>query len=140
MSSSSLSESRRELPKLELNKVSAKASLRNVVSHGSETPVIPGVRAMLPQEKSAAIFDMAVMLSGVKPDWIAAELEVGKSLVSRWRSGDYRESPSLNQIVALGDDFLYCFRKAQNRINGSGRRALLDVMSAMGDLADVVNE
>jgi hypothetical protein len=44
------------------------------------------------------------------------------------------------QIVALGPEFQRCLKKAQDQYHGWGKLALLELIDAVGDLAEAVGE
>jgi hypothetical protein len=84
---------------------------------------------------------MAFIRCDVKNEWAVAELtaqgfRVSKSLVSRWRSPEYAELPTYAHVVALGPDFERAYSKSVSQMNGWGRVALMDVVQALGDLAE----
>lgn len=87
------------------------------------------------------MFDLAVIRRDVKGDWIAVTLtekgfRVSEAMVSKWRSPDYTELPTYAHIVALGPEFERAYSKSVSQVNGWGRIALMDVVSALGDLAE----
>jgi hypothetical protein len=85
---------------------------------------------------------MAFIRCDVKNEWAVAELtaqgfRVSKSLVSRWRSPEYAELPTYAHVVALGPDFERVYSRVVRKANGWGRVALLDLLDAAGDVAEM---
>jgi hypothetical protein len=84
---------------------------------------------------------MACLKREATNEWIAAQLtgkgyRVSASLASRWRLPQYAELPNYAHIVALGPDFERAYAKVVRDVNGWGRLALLDMVMALGDLAE----
>ena len=119
---------------LELQKHSLKVQPRKVLSHER------GTVEMSPEMLTSVLFDQACLRFGKKNLWIATTLGVSESLVSRWRNPDHREGPSLAQVIALGEEFQRAFKKEQEKYHGWGRKALMDVIEAVGELAEAVGE
>jgi hypothetical protein len=102
---------------------------------------VKNVQEITPLEKASVIFDMAAIRCGFKGDYIATALTasgyaVNEGKVSKWRSAAYTELPTYAHIAALGQDFERAFCQAAREVNGWGRLALLDVVKAIGDLAE----
>jgi hypothetical protein len=119
---------------LQLQKHSIKVGVRKVLSHD------PGIVEMTPEMLASVLFDKACIRAGKKNLWIASTLDVSESLVSRWRKVEHREVPSLVQVLSLGEDFQRAFKKEQEVYHGWARKALIDLVGAMGELAEAVGE
>ena len=96
-----------------------------------------------PQARAAMAFDMA--MGDRKDDWAVAALKaknfrVSISLVARWRKTYARESPSLNQLMALGPDFRKSLRAAMNKLDGADYEALMELVGAFGRYAATVEK
>jgi hypothetical protein len=94
-----------------------------------------------PREKAAIVFDMALIRADVKGEWVALTLSaqgfrVSKETVSKWRNPSEPELPNYAHIVALGPDFERAYAKCVSQMNGWGRLALVDVVKAIGELAE----
>lgn len=94
-----------------------------------------------PLEKASIVFDMTVIRTDLKGDYIAAVLtakgfRVNEATVSKWRSPTYPHLPTYAHIVALGPEFERAYARTVSMVNGYGRIALMDVVSALGDLAE----
>jgi hypothetical protein len=92
---------------------------------------------MTPDQQAAVVFDMSCirMWGNGAGKQVALRLQVSESLVSRWRSADYRELPSIGQVAALGPDFIRLLQKEQGKFYGFSRQALLDLIAVVEDLA-----
>jgi hypothetical protein len=100
---------------------------------------------MSPQIKASMLFDMACIRRDLKNLTVALELQargfrVSESLVSRWRNGEYAELPNGAHIAALGSEFERAHHLCSSKVNGFGKRALLDLVEAVGELAQAVGE
>ena len=79
-------------------------------------------------------------MAGVASKEVAAMLDVSESLVNRWRSENYRETPSFIQVCALqmqSFPFALALHRINNRRYGFGRAVLSRLLEAVGDLATV---
>jgi hypothetical protein len=124
---------------LHLKKHSLPAPTRKILSDSR------GFVEMSPQIKASLLFDMACLRLDLKNLAVALELQkrefrVSESLVSRWRSGDYAELPNGAHIASLGPDFERAYHLCSSRVNGFGKRALIDLVEAVGELAEAVGE
>lgn len=95
---------------------------------------------MSPNQIASVVFDMAAMRFGEKDESLALTLGVSRSLVSRWRSPEHREVPSLAQVMTLGPEFQRIFIKELSKFHGFGRLALMDLVESLGELAEAVNQ
>jgi hypothetical protein len=100
-----------------------------------------GAIARNPVEKASFIFAMAMLKADVSNDWVAAELtakgfRVSASLVSHWRNPSRSEVANDAHIAALGDNFDRIHANCKRQVNGWSLRTLLDVVRAIGDLAE----
>ena len=119
---------------LQLQKRSLKVGARKNLSQPA------GTEQMTPEMQASVVFDMACIRFGQKNQAIALTAGVSESLVSRWRNPEHREVPSLSQVVALGPEFQRLFAREQSKFYGFGKRALLDLVEAVGELAEAVGE
>jgi len=104
-----------------------------------------GLVEMTPSMVASVVYDKAVIRSGLKALAISemlrvAECPASESLISRWRNPTQRESPSLVQLCAHGPEFLRLFKRELEVYHGWGRLALLDVVNALGDLAEAMEQ
>ena len=99
-----------------------------------------GIVEMSPQQLASVCFDEAVISAGFTNKEIAAALDVNESIVGRWRNVDARETPSLFYVAKLGPDFIRLLHRGFSRRCGFGRKALLDLAQAVGELAAQVEE
>ena len=97
-------------------------------------------REMTPTQIASVIFDMACIRFGEKDEALAITVGVSRSMVTRWRDLDAREVPNTAQIAALGEDFNRIYGKVRNRFYGFGKRALIDLLDSVGELAEAVGE
>jgi hypothetical protein len=122
-----------------LQKQTLKASMRQKVTQQIETP--RKAQEMSPRQLASVLFDMACIAYGQKNEALALTITeqmgdtVSGSLVGRWRSAEAREIPSTAQILALGPEFGRLYQKAHTKHFGWGRRALLDLAAALGEVA-----
>jgi hypothetical protein len=126
---------RQALDAVPLKQVSASLPGRNFISTSSQD------EQMTPLQKASLVFDLAIVRRDVKGDWIATTLteagfRVNNAMVSKWRSPDYTELPTYAHIVALGPEFERAYAKAISQVNKWSRVALMDVVAALGDLAE----
>jgi hypothetical protein len=121
------------LPTLPLHKVTLKASLRQKVT----PPQLPaGIVEMSAQELAAVCLDEARIACGLTAKDFAAHFQLSESVVHRWLNPHARECPSQAQITSLGSEFMRQLARSYNRRFGWGRTALLDVVKAIGELAE----
>ena len=97
-----------------------------------------------PLQKASIVYDMAVIKCGLKGDWIAMHLtaqgyRVNEATVSKWRSPDYPHLPTYAHVVALGPEFERAYAKCVSQVNGWGRLAIVDVVRALGELAEEIS-
>jgi hypothetical protein len=123
---------------LHLAKRSLKADVRTKSSQ-APTPAGKAVE-MTPNQIASVVFDLAAIRFGEKDEALALTLGVSRSLVSRWRSPEHREVPSLAQVMTLGPEFQRLFVKELSKFHGFGRLALLDLVESLGELASAVGE
>src|SRR5688572_2719774 len=95
---------------------------------------------MTPNQIESDVFDCACIRFGEKDESLALTLGVSRSLVSRWRSPEHREVPSLTQVMTLGPGFQWLFVKELSKFHGFGRLALLDLVESLGELSAAVGE
>lgn len=121
------------LPTLQLQKVTLKVGLRQKV-----TPPLnqAGIVEMTPQELAAVCLDEARIACGLEPKELASHFGLSESVIHRWMNVNARECPSQSQLTSLGSEFMRQLTKSYDRRFGWGRKALLDVVTAMGALAD----
>lgn len=98
---------------------------------------------MTPQQVSAVVYDMAAIRFGLKNLAIAHILKeagcpASESLISKWRNPNYTESPSMMQLCAHGVEFQRLLQKEWSKFHGFGRLALLDAVTALGELAEAL--
>lgn len=117
----------------------AKRSLRMDVRTKGSQATNQAEKSMSSAQIASVVFDMACIRFGEKDESLALTLGVSRSLVSRWRSPEHREVPSLAQVVALGPEFQRLFLKELSKFHGFGRLALLDLVESLGELAEAVN-
>jgi hypothetical protein len=91
-----------------------------------------------PEVIAARLFDAAVTNAKLTNYEIATLTGVSESLVTRWRSENYRESPSFLQMVRLPPAFHLELHRAMNLRHGFGRQILARLMNDLSDLALVV--
>ena len=94
-----------------------------------------GLVEMTPQMLAAVCFDEAVIAAGLTNKGIASDLGVNESIVGRWRNLDAKESPSLVYVTRLGPEFVRLLTRGYSRRCGWGRLALIDLITAVGDVA-----
>lgn len=119
---------------LQLQKRSLRVEPRKILKQSSEPT------EMTPEMVASVVFDAAAIRFGQKNAALAITLGVSESLISRWRNPEHREVPSLVQVIALGADFQRLFVKEQSKFYGFGRKALLDLVDAVGELSVAVGE
>lgn len=93
-----------------------------------------------PQVEAAQRFDEALTRAGLSSKEVATVLGVSDSLVNRWRSPNYRETPSFIQVCCLemqSFSFALALHRVNSRRHGFGRAALSRLLEAAGDLATV---
>ncbi len=117
---------------LQLRKHSLKAPARRIPSQDVDAV------EMTPEMKASVLFDMACIRFGEKNLTLALTCGVSESLVIRWRNPHQRELPSIGQVFALGPEFLRLFKAEQSRHFKWGTTALLDVVKAVGELAEEI--
>lgn len=117
---------------LQLRNHSLKAPARRIPSQPA------GTVEMTPEIRASVLFDMACIRFGEKNSTLAAMCGVSESLVSRWRKPNQRELPSIGQVFALGSEFLRLFKAEQSKCFGWGTTALMDVVKAVGELAEEI--
>lgn len=125
----------RAVPTVPLGNRQIKAGLPKVLKESA------GLVAMTDSSKASVLFDMAAIKFGQTNVWMAAHLRskgyrVSEQLVSQWRSVDRDELPHLGHLMALGEGFLRLLHKVESDHFGWGKRALLDVLNAIGEIAE----
>ena len=89
---------------------------------------------------AAQQLDEALTMAGLSSKEVAGLLDVSDSLVNRWRSGNYRETPSFTQVCSLqmqSYKFALALHRVNNKRYGFGRAALAHLLEAVGELATV---
>lgn len=114
---------------IELENVSPSEPLRNVISQDVD------LTSEQADVIAAQLFDEALKNARIPSSFVAAHLGVSESLVSRWRSPNYREQPSFAQMLRLPFSFQLGLHRAMNARFGFGRAALRDLLDAAGLLA-----
>jgi len=138
-SSSSLSHRLPTAEDLHLQKMTAKAGLRQKVTPPSK---YPADTAMNHGELSAVCFDEACLAMGWQLDkQVQAELDkrritVSTSVIARWRNPHAKESPSIAVCTALGSEFMRLMKRGYSRRFGWGKAAMLDALSAFAEVVD----
>lgn len=84
---------------------------------------------------AAELFDAALTHARISSTFVAVHLGVSESLVSRWRSPNYREQPSFSQMLRLPFSFQLGLHKAMNQRFGFGAAALRELLDAVGLVA-----
>lgn len=84
--------------------------------------------------------DLKGRLAPITSQEVAHFCGVSESLVNRWRSQDYRDSPSLVQLLRHPVSFHVALNAALNRRYGFGRAALVRLLEAAGNLAFAAEE
>lgn len=87
------------------------------------------------EQLASEILNAAFDAAGLQNKEIAHLCGVSVSLVEKWRSTEARGCPSFVQLLMLPVNFHWELHKAMDRHFGLGRRALADVISAIGSLA-----
>lgn len=122
------------LPDLQLRNSTLKATLRRKSTHG--------LIEMDAEQLAAVVLDEAFIAMGWTNKSIGADLHINESVVGRWRAPHAREWPSHVQMVKLGQlsngEFLRLIHRGFARRYGWGRKALLDLVSAVEDLAEAM--
>lgn len=86
-------------------------------------------------DPSAVLFDAALKKAGINSKWVAAHLQVSESLVSKWRSPNYSECPSRLQEARLPVSYHWAIHCVNSKHYGFAKRALAQVMEALGAMA-----
>lgn len=95
-----------------------------------------GLIEMTPEMLISVCFDEACMAAGLSNKEIASACGIASdSMVSRWRSPEHKDCPSLVQVLKLGPDFLRLMNRGFSRRCGWGAKALLDLAHAVGEIA-----
>jgi hypothetical protein len=113
------------------------------VTNSSEAPAPRTICSSEPEVLGSLLFDEALRavrdLHGNPAPITSKEaadlVGVSVSLVDRWRSPNYREAPSLTQLLRLPPSFHLELHRAMNRRFGFGRQLLRRLLDAVGDLA-----
>jgi hypothetical protein len=121
------------LAALPLQKVTLKATLRQKVT---PPPILAGFVEMTAQELSAVCLDEARIACGLTPKELAAHFELSESVIHRWLNPHARECPSQQQLTSLGSEFMRQLGLSYGRRFGWRAKALLDVVKAIGELAE----
>lgn len=98
----------------------------------------PKTLEMTPEMVASVVFDMACIAFGAKNQALALVLGVNESRISRWRNVHESDVPSTAQVIALGPEFERVYNKQHSMFRGFGRRALLDMVDALGLVAAAV--
>ena len=100
-----------------------------------------GIVEMTPEMLVSVCFDEAVIAAGLSNKEIATTCGIASdSMVSRWRSADQKDCPSLVQVLKLGPDFLRLMNRGFSRRCGWTNKALLDIAASLGEIAVVLEE
>lgn len=118
------------------------------VANSAEVPAARANYSDEPQVLSAQLFDEALKnardLRGNPRPWTSKEIGerigISESQVNKWRSPDYRETPSLLQWAALPPEVIFAFNRATNRRFGFGAQILARLLTDVSDLAVVVGQ
>lgn len=88
-----------------------------------------------PDAESSRLFDQALQDARIETGEAAYLCGVTDSLVRRWRSSNYREQPSLGQLLRLPPSFHIALHRQMDKRYGFGRAALASLLDAAGALA-----
>ena len=131
----SRSECQLNLPPSLLTNGSQEAALRTKRSQGADP--LTG-RSHEADRRAAALLDAAFQDARLTNAEIAYLCGIGESLVRRWRSPEYREQPSLGQLLRLPVAFHLALHKALDAAFGFSRAAVAEAIAAIGRLAVAV--
>jgi hypothetical protein len=133
------------LPTVDLNSVQEAGPGLNSVH--DPRPDLNGIKtnpdaAVDPVRKASIYFRQALSAAGLKPEYVAAHLaaqgfRVSPALVSYWQNPTRTELPNGAHLVALGPDFERVYSRVVRKANGWGRVAILDLLDAAGDVAEM---
>ena len=107
------------------------------VDHG----VIRTQAVMTPYQQASVLFDLACVRFGEKNLALALTISaatgqtVSESMVSRWRNVGQRDLPNEAQLLALGSAFNRLYYREKRDHFGWARLALIDLITAVGDVA-----
>lgn len=122
--------------KLDLSQVRTSALKAGEVRNPHPTR---GLVEMSPEMLVSVCFDEAAIAAGLSNKAIAAAVGIASdSMVTRWRNPEAKDCPSLVQVLKLGPDFARLMYRGFSRRYGWQRKALLDLVEALGDV--VVNQ
>jgi hypothetical protein len=91
--------------------------------------------ALIFDEALRSARDLRGKVAPITSQEISHLLGVSESLVNRWRSPHYRESPSWTQMLRLPVSFHWALLKTLSRRFGFRQLALRQLLDAVGDVA-----
>jgi len=102
----------------------------------------PEPSAADPVRKASLYFRSALVAAGLKPEYVAVHLSaqgfrVSPVLVSYWQNPTRSELPNGAHLVALGPEFERVYSRVVRQANGWGRLAILGLLDAAGDVAEL---
>jgi hypothetical protein len=122
-------------PRADLNSAQGAGSDLNGNKSSPEPPADPVGKASL-------YFRTALAAAGLKPEYVAVHLSaqgfrVSPVLVSYWQNPTRSELPNGAHLVALGPEFERVYSRVVRKANGWGRLAILGLLDAAGDVAEM---
>jgi hypothetical protein len=138
--SSSLAQ-RESAPKVGGSQFPKKAQMSKAFLKQEQPPQVTelpqGAGSLDARELAAVLLDQALILWGDagQSKAVAAVLEVDESLVRKWRRTDERASPSLIQLLSLGEEFFGLLIKVECRFHRRAEQKFLELARALGDYA-----
>ncbi len=88
---------------------------------------------------ASELFDAALTDARITSGEVAHLLGISESLVNRMRSPNYREGVSFTQLLRLPIEFHWQLHKVMSRRLGLRKRAVAELLDAVGSIALVVD-